>query len=115
MTTTDKAGVTLDWNLITMIGTIVFAVISTVTWFENRFDYFEATFDSKYATKQELLKDNIKIFLRQAEVTLENLEVIEKEIVKMSGYSETTIKAFRDRKSQLRKQVRRNMEKYLDE
>lgn len=78
-------GVLLNWNVITMIVSVVVITVSLLAWFDSKFASFESSLQEKYATHEDLQDATVLIYsrtisgLEDALDTMIDLELIPEE------------------------------------
>lgn len=108
-----QKGVTLDWRLISIIGTVVICSFSIFSWFERKFHDFELDLDQKYVVKEELQDASILLHLRMTTTILANLDMVEEELAKVSNNDPEIAKAFGRRIRSIRKESAEHVKEYI--
>ncbi len=106
-----------NWRFITIIGTVVIAVFTSITWLDNRIE-------DKFATKLALsgIEDRLKkkvddatllLHLRFTSIILQNLEVLEAELARATDNNPEIARTLRRRMKEIREETKVYMRKYI--
>ncbi|MDJ0953363.1 MAG: hypothetical protein QNJ81_06765 [Acidimicrobiia bacterium] len=106
-----------NWRFVTIIGTVIVAVFSSIAWLDTRIE-------DKFATKLALsgIEDRLQkkvddatllLHLRFSSIILENLETLEAELARATDNSPEVARTLRNRMKEIREETKDYMREYI--